>query len=128
MLLNKIVLRNTEEFETVIKNWAIRQGIETEVFDGKTSLFDVAESMAVFHADHNISKENKDLIDAFARKGKETHKVDINGTLSAAADSFKFWLENNHPANVLIVGHNNLAESRRLQEYLAQLAQRLSSR
>lgn len=126
MLLKKIILRNSEEFETAIKNWSTRQRIEAEVFDGKQSLFEIADTLLVIHADHNISRENKDLREAFERKGKETHQVDINGTLSAAADSFKFWLENNHPDNVLFVGSNALVESSRLMEYLTKLADRLN--
>ncbi|MCG8576783.1 MAG: hypothetical protein MI810_18025 [Flavobacteriales bacterium] len=126
MLLKKIILRNSEGFHAEMINWAGVQQIESEVFDGKDSLFDLIESLLVVHEDHNISKENRNMLDQVRGLGKPAHLVDINATLTATCASVKFWLENNKPNNVLIIGNDKLTQNSRLEEYLAKQAQVLS--
>lgn len=125
MLLKKIILRNREEFETSVEDWSKKQNIQVEVFDGKISLLDLVESLVILHADHNISKENKELRTLLKKNNKPTHHVDINATLNASVTSLKFWLENNMPQNVLIVGDNELAKGTRLDEYFKKLSDNL---
>ena len=125
MLLKKIILRNKEKFGETIISWSNKQQIEVEVFDGKINLLDLVESMVILHEDHNISKENKDLRELLKKKNKPTHLVDINGTINASVTSLKFWLENNSPQNVLIVGDNKLVQSNRFSDYFAKLSENL---
>ena len=126
MVLKKVFLRNMEGFDAVVFEWANQNKLPVEIFDGKESLFDLVEGLVILHTDHNILREHRDLKDAFAKKGRETHLVDIHGTLSASADSLKFWLENNHPKAILMVGSDDLAaEGTRLQDFLNQLMKRL---
>lgn len=128
MILRKIFLRNTEGFDSIVFSWATQNRIVVEIFDGKLNLFDLVDGLVIVHTDHNILREHRDLREAFVKKGKETHQVDINGTLGAAADSLKFWLENNHPKAILIVGNDQLALGPRLRDYLDQFAKRITAR
>lgn len=125
MLLKKIILRNSDSFETSVENWARRNNIDVSVFDGKDSLFDLSQSLVIIHADHNISKENKELRSQMERLHKPTQEIDINGTMNASISSLKFWLENNDPANVLMVGDDKLVETPRYQDYMTELAKQL---
>ena len=126
MLIKKIILRNNDPFESVVDAWAKKLGIEVFIFDGKESLFDLIESLVVIHADHNISRENKELREQTEKHHKPAREIDINGTMTASISSLRFWLENNSPANVLIVGEDKLAETTRLDDYLKALGEQLS--
>lgn len=126
MLLKKIILRNSEGFQAEILNWAKFRQIECEVFDGKQSLFELIDSLLVIHEDHNISKDNRSLMDQVKATAKPTHNVDVNATMTAATSSAKFWLENNKPSNVLIIGDDSVTKNPRLKEYLAKLGDLLS--
>ena len=121
MLLKKIILRNSEPFETSIENWCKKNNVAVEVFDGKESLFELVSALVIIHTDHNISKENKDLRDAMEKYHKPTQEIDINGTMNASISSLRFWLENNSPENVLMVGDDKLLENTRFEDYFNQL-------
>tara|TARA_B110000046_G_C12994524_1_gene399437 strand:- start:661 stop:1059 length:399 start_codon:yes stop_codon:yes gene_type:complete len=122
MLLKKIVLRNDDQFATVILNWAGEQKIDVETFDGKASLFEVVDSLVILQEDHNVSREIKDLREAIERIHKPTHQIDVNATMNASVASLRFWLENNNPKSVLIVGEDKMVASHRFSEYLDKLA------
>lgn len=122
MLLKKIVLRKDDQFATAILNWAGEQKIDVETFDGKASLFEVVDSLVILQEDHNVSREIKDLREAIERIHKPTHQIDVNATMSASVASLRFWLENNNPKSVLIVGEDKMVASQRFSEYLDKLA------
>lgn len=121
MLLKKIVLRNDDQFATAILNWAGTQGIDVETFDGKASLYEIVDSLVILQEDHNVSREIKDLREAIEKIHKPTHQIDVNATMSASVASLRFWLENNKPKSVLIVGEEKLTQSHRFSEYLEKL-------
>lgn len=122
MLLKKIVLRNNDSFAVSIQDWAEKQGIDVESFDGKASLFDVVDSLVIIQEDHNVTKDTKELRDAIERIHKPTHQIDVNATMNASVASLRFWLENNKPKSVLFVGDEKITESHRFSEYLEKLS------
>jgi hypothetical protein len=126
MLLKKIVLRSRDKFELVVEDWSKRMNIDVEIFDGKESLMDTIDSVVVLHEDHNISREHKELRELIERNHKVAHQVDINATLNASVSSLRFWLENNKPKSVLIVGDDKLIRNTRLETYFEELAQNIN--
>jgi hypothetical protein len=126
MLLHKIILRNNDPFEDAIEKWSKKNNLNVEVFDGKESLFDLVQSLVIIHADHNISKENRELRSIMEKQNKPTQEVDINGTMSASVSALKFWLENNTPDNILMVGDDKLIDSTRFNEYFKQVETQLN--
>lgn len=122
MLLKKIVLRNDDQFSSAINVWAGEQKINVESFDGKSSLFDLVDSMVIIQEDHNVSREIKDLREAIEKLHRPTHQIDVNATMSASVASLRFWLENNKPNSVLFVGEEKITQSLRFNEYLEKLA------
>ncbi|MBD3639247.1 MAG: hypothetical protein HUJ25_17960 [Crocinitomicaceae bacterium] len=126
MLLKNIILRNQDPFEKTIEDWSQTNNINVTVFDGKESLFDLCQSLVIIHADHNISRENKELRSQMEKIHKPACEIDINGTMNASISSLKFWLENNNPENVLMVGDDKLVESTRFKDYLKELAKQLN--
>lgn len=122
MLLKKIVLRNDDQFSSAINVWAGEQKISVESFDGKSSLFDLVDSMVIIQEDHNVSREIKDLREAIEKLHRPTHQIDVNATMSASVASLRFWLENNKPNSVLFVGEEKITQSLRFNEYLEKLA------
>jgi len=126
MLLKKIILRNQDPFEQSIETWAKKNGVDSILFDGSQSLFELCESLVIIHADHNISRENKELKAQMEKHYKPSREIDINGTMNASITSLKFWLENHDPENVLFVGDDKLIESTRFQDYLTELSKQLN--
>jgi hypothetical protein len=126
MLLKKIILRNSDPFEHFIETWSKQYKIEAVIFDGKESLFELVDSLVIIHADHNISRENKDLRDQMEKHHKPTQEIDINGTMNASISSLRFWLENNAPKNVLMVGDDKITESTRFEDFFKELGKRLN--
>ncbi|MBI3136247.1 MAG: hypothetical protein HYZ14_16350 [Bacteroidetes bacterium] len=126
MLLKKIVLRNRDKFEQIVEDWSKKLNIDVEIFDGKESLLDTVDSIVVLHEDYNISKENKELRELLERNHKISHQVDINATLNASVSSLRFWLENNKPKSVLMVGDEKLLKNSRLETYFDRLAQNIN--
>lgn len=126
MLLKKIVLRSRDKFEEIVEDWSKKQNIPVEIFDGKESLIDTVDALVILHEDYNISKENKDLRDLLERHHKPAHQVDINGTINASVSSLKFWLENNKPKSVLMVGEETLTKNTRLETYFQKLSSNLN--
>ncbi|MEX1001154.1 MAG: hypothetical protein WDZ35_03485 [Crocinitomicaceae bacterium] len=125
MLIKKIILRNNDPFEAAVADWATKNGIVVSIFDGKESLFELIDSLVIVHADHNISKENKELRAQMEKHHKPTQEVDINGTMNASIFSLRFWLENNQPDTILMVGDDKLIESKRFQDYFSELSKNL---
>ena len=123
MLLKNILLRAQNPFEKVIEDWAKSKSVHVAYFDGKESLFDVTDAVVILHEDHNISRELNDLRSQLERLYKPTHQVDINGTINASVNSLRFWLENNRPSNLLIVGADKLVENERFKTYLEKLGE-----
>lgn len=126
MLLKKIVLRNRDGFEQMVEGWSKKMNIDVEVFDGKESLLEIVDSIVILHEDFNISKENKDLREVLENHNKISHLVDINATLNASVTSLKYWLENNKPKSVLVVGEEKLTKNTRLETYFDKLGQTLN--
>ncbi len=123
MILKKIVLRNDDQFSKSIQAWADTKKIDVETFDGKSSLYDLVDSMVIIQEDHNVAKEIKDLREAIEKLHKPTHQIDVNATMSASVASLRFWLENNKPKRVLFVGEEKTTQSLRFTEYLEKLSQ-----
>jgi hypothetical protein len=123
MLLKKVVLRNEDHFAEAISVWAKQKNVAVETFDGKSSILEIADSMVIIQEDHNVSKEIKELRESLERIHKPTHQIDINATMSASVASLRFWLENNKPKSVLIVGDEKLTQSHRFNDYLEKLSQ-----
>jgi len=121
MLLKKIILRNSEPFESAIADWCNKNNVVVEIFDGKESLYDIVSALVIMHSDHNISRENKDLRDAMDKHHKPTQEIDINGTMNASISSLRFWIENNNPEAILMVGDPKLIENSRFEEYFKNL-------
>jgi len=125
MLLKRIILRNTDSFETTMQKWADSNKVKSEIFDGNNELSEIADAVVLFHEDYNISKENASIKDLFSNNAKFSHSIDVNGTLMASVSSFVFWLENHKPNSVLIIGDDKLVENKKFNTYLNQLGSRL---
>lgn len=119
-------MRSQDAFENRIADWGNAHRIPIEIFDGKESLMETVDSLVILHEDHNILKEHKELRELVEKNHKPTRQVDINGTINASVSSFLFWLENNKPKSVLIVGDEKLVSGTRLETYLTKLSAKLN--
>lgn len=125
MLLKEIKLRHNEPFEQAIEAWANQNNITATYIDKSEELYDSAEALIIFHEEHNISKDVESIEELFEKNNKFTRSIDINGTMTASLSAIIFWLENNKPQDVLMIGDEKLLKNERFEQFLNQLSGRL---
>ena len=123
MLLKEIIVIKQDSFEVSIQNWATQNSIPCQV--SETSYEDV-DAVVLFHENHTVSKDNKNIQLLFKEQNKFSHSIDVNGTLMASVSSFVFWLEEHKPKQLLFIGDNNLSKNEKFDAYLNKLQTRLS--
>ena len=57
----------------------------------------------------------------YDRKHIPTQKIDINGTLQVAMNSFRMWADKNKCKRVLILGDNDLVKNENLERFFSNL-------
>ena len=128
MLLNQVLIRNRNRFDSAAEEWAKNYGAQVNLLDNKENLNEQIDSMIIFSADQNISKEVLELRKLMEQRNKPVHLVDINGTIRASAVSFQLWLDNNTPQKTLVVGEDDLVDSSRLKTYFERLGEVISQK
>lgn len=122
MKIDKFYFLENNEFTKTIKSWAEERQIETLVLDSKKGdLSELVDAVALFHENHNFSKEAEETHSFIVNNNRPGHKVDINGTLAATASNFSMWLERNNPKNLLVIGVDNLSKNKNLSRFLSSL-------
>lgn len=122
MKIEKFYFLENNEFSKAIQYWAEKKQIETLVIDSKKGdLSEIVDAVALFHENHNFSKDAEETHSFIVNNNRPGHKVDINGTLAATASNFAMWLERNSPKNLLIIGSDGLSKNENLSRFLSSL-------
>lgn len=121
MTTKKIVFVANTPFTEVMQAWSSDNGLEFELHDSKTDMLELAEGLAIFHENHNFSKETEELRDLFDKSNKPVHKVDINGTLVATTSNLLLWMERERLTSLLVLGNPELAVNENLKRFLDKL-------
>ncbi|MCT4561036.1 MAG: hypothetical protein N4A41_06630 [Crocinitomicaceae bacterium] len=111
MLIDKIYTRNNTKFAQRIELWCADRKIEALVLDKEDKWEDEVEGLVIFHEDHNLDANGIELRDAFEKKLRPIHKMDVNGTKQVSASHFGLWLERNNCKKVLMIGTDSLIEN-----------------
>ena len=123
MKIEKIYLLEDNEFNSLLNSWAEEAGVSIAIADNKSNDFsEVVDAIAIFHENHNFSKELEELNDDLIKNHCPSHKIDVNGTLAATLSNFTMWLERNKPKSLLMVGGTGVAKNENLVRFLSKLS------
>lgn len=122
MKLDTIYVITDNKFGKTISQWADEKSIFVETTQHRTAeLRELVKGVVLFHENHNFSKEDIELFDELNSYNIPTHKVDIDGTVSATRSNFLMWVENNQPKTLLFLGNQKVAEHPHLQKFIAEI-------
>jgi hypothetical protein len=122
MKLNKIALRNSSQISQIILNWATQKNIPTEDFSSKSDDLDLLQDgLIILNQNQETDRDVQEIRNAFDRKLKPVHNIDINGTLAASVSNLELWIERNRCKNVLIIGSDSLMSNPNLERFISGL-------
>lgn len=121
MKVDKIYIGGNSPFSVFMKEWAEKFSIEVDSFE-----FDPAQDLApdgllLINENHDIRKDIDEIHNFFDRKHVPTQKIDINGTLQVAINSYNMWMNSYKCKNVLILGADELVKNENLNRFLEKI-------
>ena len=121
MSIKKIYTKNKSKFSDRIEALSLAKDIPFVVLDKEDLDFDEIDSLVIFHEDHNLDSNGAEIRDAFERKLRPIHKIDINGTKQVIISHFGLWLERNKIESPLFVGTDQLIDNPKIEGLLEQM-------
>lgn len=127
LILKKMQIKNiyiTEEnhFSTLLREWSERMDVQVIPLESNDNdLYEKVQGIVIFHENHDISKDAEEISKDLDKSNIGTHKVDINGTVTATVTNLKMWIERNSCDNILVLGEKNLGKNENLHRFLEKL-------
>ncbi len=121
MRLETVYLRTDSPFTKHIREWASSNGLNVENYEVKGD-DEIADGLLVINENQDLRKDIHEIHDAFDKRHIPTQKIDINGTLQVAVNSFRMWLENNKCKSVLVMGGDELVKNENLDRFLNSIS------
>ncbi|MCJ8292634.1 MAG: hypothetical protein HRT58_22170 [Crocinitomicaceae bacterium] len=121
MILEAIFLKEGGQFSNYVREWADTRGIEVVSFEFKPNQDQEPHGLLLVNENHDITKEIGEVYSLYDRKHIPTQKIDINGTLQVAMNSFRMWADKNKCKRVLILGDNDLVKNENLERFFSNL-------
>jgi hypothetical protein len=127
LILKKMQIKNiyiTEEnhFSTLLREWSERMDVQViPVESNDNDLYEKVQGIVIFHENHDISKDAEEISKDLDKSNIATHKVDINGTVTATVTNLNMWIERNSCDNILVLGEKNLGKNENLHRFLEKL-------
>lgn len=121
MILETIFLKDGGQFHDYVTEWADTRGIEIVSYEFKPSEDQEPDGLLLVNENQDITREIGEIYALFDRKHLPTQKVDINGTLQVAINSFRIWADKNKCKRVLVLGDNELVKNENLERFFSSL-------
>lgn len=121
MILEAIFLKGGGQFSDYVREWADTRGIEVVSYEFKPNQDQEPHGLLLVNENHDITKEIGEVYSLYDRKHIPTQKIDINGTLQVAMNSFRMWADKNKCERVLILGDNDLVKNENLERFFSNL-------
>lgn len=122
MQIKYIYITEENQFSNLLREWSERMGVQinpVEASDNK--LYEKVQGIVIFHENHDISKEAEEISKDLDKSNIATHKVDINGTVTATVTNLNMWIERNSCENILVLAEKNLGKNENLHRFLEKL-------
>lgn len=121
MNLESIYLRADSRFSNYIKDWAEGLGMIVESYEYRATEDQVVDGLLLINENQDIRKDIDEIHTFFDKRHIPTQKIDVNGTLQVAVNSFKMWMDSNKCQRVLILGADELVENENLERFLKRI-------
>lgn len=122
MKLQSVYLRNESPFSNYIKEWASQAGIETFSYDFKPGEDQAPDGLLLINENQDIRRDIDEIHSYFDKKHIPTQKIDVNGTLQVAINSFKMWSNANKCTKILILGSDDVIKNDNLPKFLSSIS------
>lgn len=128
MQFKEIYIIEENEFSKLLRDWSekIRLKVNT-VESNNDELHEKVQGIVIFHENHDISKEAEDIANDFDKRNIATHKVDINGTVTATVTNLNMWIERNSCQKILVLAESSVSKNENLTRFLEKLEASYSS-
>jgi hypothetical protein len=121
MTLETIYLKDGGRFSEYITEWAEAKGIQTVSFEYRPDGDIEPQGLLLVNENQDIRRDIGEVYAIFDRKHIPTQKIDINGTLQVAINSFRMWADKNKCKRVLILGDDDLVKNENLERFFSNL-------
>ncbi|MCH2224382.1 MAG: hypothetical protein MK066_06385 [Crocinitomicaceae bacterium] len=121
MNLETIYLSAESPFSNHIREWATRMGVEVNAYTDKQGEEGTPDGLLLINENQDIRKDIDEIHTLFDRKHIPTQKIDINGTLQVAVNSFKMWMGSNKCKNILFLGADDIVKNENLERFLSRI-------
>jgi len=121
MTLETIYLKDGGNFSEYVTQWAETKGIETVSFEFKSDGDVEPQGLLLVNENQDIRRDIGEVYALFDRKHIPTQKIDINGTLQVAINSFRMWADKNKCKRVLVLGDDDLVKNENLDRFFLSL-------
>ena len=121
MNLETIYLSAESPFSNHIREWATRMGVEVNAYEDKQGEEGTPDGLLLINENQDIRKDIDEVHTLFDRKHIPTQKIDINGTLQVAVNSFKMWMHSNKCKNILFLGADDIVKNENLERFLTSI-------
>lgn len=121
MILEAIFLKEGGQFSAYVREWADQRGIEIVSYEYKPNEDQEPHGLLLINENQDIRRDVGEVYSLFDRKHIPTQKIDINGTLQVAMNSFRMWAEKNKCTRVLVLGDDDLVKNENLERFFSNL-------
>lgn len=122
MQIKYIYITEENQFSNLLREWSERMGVQINpVESSDNKLYEKVQGIVIFHENHDISKEAEEISKDLDKSNIATHKVDINGTVTATVTNLNMWIERNSCENILVLAEKNLGKNENLHRFLEKL-------
>lgn len=121
MRLETIYLRVESPFSNYVRDWAERLGINVEAYEYKPSEDQEPDGLLLINENQDIRKDIDEIHSFFDKKHIPTQKIDLNGTLQVAINSFQMWSGANKCKAILILGADDLVKNENLDRFMSSI-------
>lgn len=121
MAIEKIYTRNLSKFSERISQWSTLKNLELVVLEKDEKKVEEIDGLVLFHEDHNLDSQSIEFRDAFEKKLKPIHKIDVNGTKQVSVSHFALWVERNNCKNILMIGTETIVDNSNFEMLLNKM-------
>jgi hypothetical protein len=122
MKIDCIYLKTNSQFGQYLSPWLQERNLNSSEYKNKIEEADEGiDGIVIFSENQQVDRDTEELKNAFDRRQKPVHKIDINGTVMVAVSNLDLWLERNRCKKVLFVGDDVLVKNPNLERLFNHL-------
>ena len=101
-----------------MKEWATKMNFEVEGYEFKPQEDQKPDGLLLINENQDIRRDIDEIHTFFDKKHIPTQKIDLNGTLQVAVNSFKMWIDANKCKKILVLGSDEVVKNDNLNRFI----------